>query len=51
MPRSLSTHEVGGVSGWSLMEVDLHSWPKENPPAMEDPPKFHKGKPLRSKEM
>ena len=39
MPRPLSTHEVGGVSGRSLTEVDLRSWPKENP-ATQDPPKF-----------
>ena len=50
MPHPLSTHEVGGVSRQSLTEVDLSSWPKENPPAMQDPPKIHKGEgPLRSK--
>ena len=42
MPRPLSTHEVGGVSRQSLTEVDLSSWPKENPPATQDPPKIHK---------
>ena len=27
MPHPLSTHEIGGVSGQSLTEVDLCSWP------------------------
>ena len=27
MPHPLSTHEVIGVSGRSLTEVDLRSWP------------------------
>ena len=52
MPHPLSTHEVGGVSGRSLTEVDLRFWPKENPPATQDPPKIHKGEgPLHSMEM
>ena len=39
--RPLSTHEVEGVSGRSLTEVDFRSWPKEKPPATQDPPKIH----------
>ena len=37
MPRPLSTHEVGGVSGRSLTEVDLRSWPTLSRPGGNPP--------------
>ena len=37
MPRPLSTHEVGGVSGRSLTEMDLCSWPTLSRPGANPP--------------
>ena len=34
MLHPLSTHEVGGVSGQSLTEVDLCSWPTLSRPGV-----------------